>query len=152
MHKINAFTFDGKIYKQVDGVCNGSPLGPVLANVFMAVKLEESVAPKLQTIMPIGRLYVDDDTFTFVKKKMLDVLLTKKDNGNIETSVYRKPTNNSIYIHWNAYGPRQWKTGTFSGIVRRAYDICSTEESRETELKFISDVSMATHITLSIVY
>ena len=52
----------------------------------------------------------------------------------------RKPTNNSIYIHWNAYGPRQWKTGTLSGIVRRAYDICSTEDSRDLELKFISEV------------
>ena len=61
------FTFDGKIYKQV-GVCMKSPLGPVLANLFM-VKLEESVAPKLQTIMPIWRRYVDD-TFTFVKKNL----------------------------------------------------------------------------------
>ena len=46
------FTFDGKVYKQVDGVCMGSPLGPVIANVFM-VALEEEIAPKLQPIMPI---------------------------------------------------------------------------------------------------
>jgi hypothetical protein len=25
------FSFDGKIYQQTDGVCMGSPLGPVLA-------------------------------------------------------------------------------------------------------------------------
>ena len=128
------FTFNGKIYKQIDGVCMGSPLGPVLANVFM-VQLEEEVAPKLQSIMPIWKRYVDD-TFTFVKRShisdvtkeinsfhpnikfrheieqvnkiaFLDVLLEKQDNGNIETSVYRKPTKNSIYIHWNAYGPQQ---------------------------------------------
>ena len=35
------FSFDGKLYKQVDGVCMGSPLGPVLANVFM-VHLEST--------------------------------------------------------------------------------------------------------------
>ena len=27
--------FDGKIFKQVDGVTLGSPLGPALANLFM---------------------------------------------------------------------------------------------------------------------
>ena len=132
------------------------------------VHLEEEIAPRLQPIMCIWKRYVDD-TFTFVKKNhisevineinafhpnikftheteqdnkiaFLDVLLTKREDGNIETSVYRKPTNNSIYIHWNAFGPRQWKTGTLYGIVRRAYEICSTEESRKKELEFISDV------------
>ena len=29
------FYFDGKIFKQVDGVTLGSPLGPALANLFM---------------------------------------------------------------------------------------------------------------------
>ena len=28
------FNFDGKIYKQTDGVSMGSPLGPSLANAF----------------------------------------------------------------------------------------------------------------------
>ena len=161
------FTFDGKIYQQVDGVCMGSPLGPVLANVFM-VHLEETVVPELQEVMPMWRRYVDD-TFTFVKKShisdvvakinsfhqnirctheveeqqkipFLDVLLKKRANGRLDTTVYRKPTNNNIYIHWNAYGPRQWKIGTLSGIIQRAYIICSTEEDRTAELKFIHDV------------
>ena len=53
------FSFNGKIYQQTDGVCMGSPLGPVLANVFM-VHLEEAIAPKMKQSMPIWRRYVDD--------------------------------------------------------------------------------------------
>ena len=33
--KESFFTFNNKYYKQVDGTAMGSPLGPVLANIFM---------------------------------------------------------------------------------------------------------------------
>ena len=29
------FTFNGKLYKQIEGVSMGSPLGPIIANIFM---------------------------------------------------------------------------------------------------------------------
>ena len=58
----------------------------------------------------------------------------------MDTTVYRKPTNNNIYIHWNSFGPKQWKTGTLSGIIRRAYDICSTKEALSYEIDFIQKV------------
>ena len=44
------FTFDGNIYVQNDGVAMGSPLRPVLANIFM-VELERSVIPTLMDKM-----------------------------------------------------------------------------------------------------
>ena len=31
----NFLNFEGKIYKQIDGVAMGSPLGPILANAFL---------------------------------------------------------------------------------------------------------------------
>ena len=67
------FVFNGKTYQQKDGVCMGSPLGPILANVFM-VHLEETIAPKLQTSMPTWIRYVDD-TFTLVKKGKLEEII-----------------------------------------------------------------------------
>ena len=33
----SSFNFDYLLYKQVDGVAMGSPLGPILANVFYAI-------------------------------------------------------------------------------------------------------------------
>jgi len=39
--KKSHFIFDGQYYDQIDGVAMGSPLGPVLANIFMC-HFEES--------------------------------------------------------------------------------------------------------------
>ena len=36
------FIFDGKVYKQIDGMAMGSPLGPTFANIFMS-NLEEEL-------------------------------------------------------------------------------------------------------------
>ena len=52
------FQFDGALYKQTDGVAMGSPLGPLLANVFMC-SIEESL--KSQGKLPESyRRYIDD--------------------------------------------------------------------------------------------
>ena len=34
--KDSHFIFDGTLYKQIDGLAMGSPLGPILSNVFLA--------------------------------------------------------------------------------------------------------------------
>ena len=66
------FSFNGVIYRQVDGVAMGSPLGPVLANVFM-VELEKSIVPQLEGSIKLWYHY-EDDTFTIIRKgKVEDV-------------------------------------------------------------------------------
>ena len=161
------FSFDGRIYQQTDGVCMGSPLGPVLANVFM-VHLEETLAPKMIDSMPVWKRYVDD-TFTAVKKgeiddiivklnsfhpnikfthefeaersiAFLDVKIMRQEDGTVQTGVYRKPTNSNVYIHWDSYAPEQWKVGTLLGMIRRAYEICSNEHELTKELTLLTDV------------
>ena len=44
--KESYFIFNGKLYKQVDGVAMGSPLGPTLANAFL-VHFEKKLVTKL---------------------------------------------------------------------------------------------------------
>ena len=53
------FKFNKETYIQVDGVAMDSPLGPVLANIFM-VELETSVIPNLRNKVKLWKRFVDD--------------------------------------------------------------------------------------------
>ena len=53
------FTFNNETYIQVDGVAMGSPLGPVLANIFM-VEIETSVIPNSSNKVKLWKRFVDN--------------------------------------------------------------------------------------------
>ena len=65
-----AFTFKDKIYKQTDCVSMASPLGPLLANIFMA-ELEKDVTQKL----------IDKKFIKFYIRYVDDALLLATDEG-----------------------------------------------------------------------
>ena len=141
------FTFNNDIYQQCDGVAMGSPLGPVIAGIFM-VELERTLLPRLTEYMTPWKRYVDDTIatrkltsidhvlmilntfhknikFTYeleINKKIgfLDVLLIRK-NDPLETTIYRKSTNNGVYLHWDSFAPKNWKRSTPCSILTRAY-------------------------------
>ena len=145
----------------------GSPLGHVLANIFM-VHLENQVVPQMSDKVASWGRYVDD-TFTFVKADciddvietlngfhtdikfthevgkegriaFLDVLVQRKNDGSFETSVFRKKSDTHLYINWKAFAPRSWKLGTLKGIIRRAFLICSEEDGLKKEINHIKEV------------
>ena len=153
------FSFDNNIYIQSDGAAMGSPLGPILANVFM-VELQRSVIPGLANKLNNWKRYVDD-TICYIKVDSIDYVLSKlnnfhkniqftvevekegrisfldvlmiRDKNNIETTVRRKSTNNNVYLNWTSQAPNKWKIGTLRILVGRAYDICSTNEHLRNE-------------------
>ena len=89
------FSFNRKIYRQVEGVSMGSPLGPVLANIFM-VLLEETLVPALSQKMPVWLRYVDD-TFTLIAKNELDNVLSVLNSFHQSiTFTYEKEMSNEI--------------------------------------------------------
>ena len=57
----------------------------------------------------------------------LDVMLCCK-NSKLVCSVYRKSTNNDIYVNWHFFAPNTWKTRTLKSLIERTILICSTEE------------------------
>ena len=161
------FTFNGETYLQIDGVMMGSPLGALFANIFMC-ELENTVIPRIQDIIKNWTRYVDD-TFATVEAKnvtkvenelnkfhesikfthevendrkisFLDVLIKRNEEGGVDTSVYRKPTNTDIYINWKAHAPVIWKIATLKSLIKRAFLISSTEVALEEELSHIQRV------------
>ena len=72
------FTCDGNIYVQNDGVKMRSPLGLVLANIFM-VELERLVISILMDKMKCWTRYVDDN-LCYIKTDSIEYVL-KRLNG-----------------------------------------------------------------------
>ena len=139
----------------------GSPLGSLIANIYMC-ELETNIIPTLDNVIKFWTRYVDD-TFAFIKPDsiqtvlqtlnsydakiqftyeteneqkiaFLDVLIERNARDKLETSVYRKQTNNNIYINWHAHSPRSWKIGTLKNLIRRAITICSTDTKLQAEI------------------
>ena len=160
------FSFNGKIYIQNDGVVMGSPLGPVLANIFM-VELEKTVIPTLKNYLYCWKRYVDD-TFTIIdrnqvhtvkdninnfhpeikftheeeqngKISFLDVQITNR-LGILQSEVYRKPTSSDIFLQWNSFTPLQWKTSTLKTLVLRAYTVSSDNILLQKELDYLRQI------------
>ena len=68
---------------------------------------------------------------------IMDVLITRKPDGCISTSVYRKPTHTDLYIHYNSQHPRQCKLGIIRTLVRRAKTICSEDTLVQKEIDHV---------------
>ena len=124
----------------------GSPLGPILAGIFM-VQLETTIVPTLGNLLCKWKRYVDD-TYYIVKTDSANEILLKfnsfhtnmrfthesesnnmlpflvvlviRKNNNIETTVYRKPATD-IYFNWNSFSSKSWKRGTLRTVIKRAY-------------------------------
>ena len=110
------FSSHGDIYTQADSMVMGSPLGLVLAGIFL-VELERTILSTLRNYMSpwieeesnenvLSKLngYHNNIEFTYKiendgKLLLLDVLVLLKDY-EVETTVYCKSTNSGIYLDW----------------------------------------------------
>ena len=117
------FLFQDEIYQETDGVAMGSSFGPILPGIFV-VELETTIVPTLDNLLRKWKRYVDD-TYCIVKTDSVNEILLKlnsfhmkiqiaykvetnnmlpfldvlviRNNNNIETTVYRKPTNDDSF-------------------------------------------------------
>ncbi|VDQ01712.1 unnamed protein product [Trichobilharzia regenti] len=112
-------TFQEKAYKQIDGVVMGSPLGPLLADIFMS-KLQKQMQGMLGEFMLYKRHLNDTliignnsksiENFITLFNHMhpnirmtselesnnklgfMDITMTRRDDGTIQRSIFRRHT------------------------------------------------------------
>ena len=168
--KTTYFVYDGNYYQQNEGAAMGSPLSPIIANIFM--EFFEEAAIESATLKPSFWIRYVDDTFTLwphgeatlheflnhlnslrptIKFTMevesenslpfLDVRVTRDPSTlTIKTEVYRKPTHTDRYLNFRSYHPPNVKHGIIRTLVHRAEMICSDGESLEREKQHLATV------------
>ena len=161
------FLFNGKHYKQTDGVAMGSPLGPVLANVFMC-HLENIMFNQCPSeYRPVYyRRYVDDtfllfrnrfaaqqflefansihDNITFTiefenNNKSLPFLdiLVTRCTQHFTTSVFRKKTYTGLGLNFYSSCFLNFKVNSISTLLHRAYSLSSGWLNFHEEVVFL---------------
>ena len=140
----------------------GNPLGPTLANFFMAV-MESKIFENSCTDHP--RMYIRyvDDIFAVFSShtdfsKFLNILNRQHPNirftyeGNCDTlpfldteikidgptfksEVYRKKTNTDLMLNYKAVCPKSWKSGLIYCLLNRAWKVCSDRRLFDIESK-----------------
>ena len=162
MATLGIFMCNDKLYKQVDGVAMGSPLGPRIANFFLAHletvllknKSKSSPALYLRYVDDIFAVFEDErdcseflnllneqhSNIAFTVEKsiislpLLDTEITIRE-GNLESSVWRKPTHTGLLLNYHAVCPLKWKSGLITCLLNRAKTTCSTESLFRSEVK-----------------
>ncbi|XP_033110305.1 uncharacterized protein LOC117111499 [Anneissia japonica] len=166
-HCLSSTTFRWRteFYKQTQGAAMGSPLSPVIANLFM----EEFERIALYTSEHRPKLwlrYVDDtfviwphnrellgeflchlnaqhSTIAFTMETesdrsipFLDVHVTRTTNNLLSHKVYRKPTHTDRYLNQRSFHHPATKQSVCNTLIRRAHSI-GDKSSLEKELQHI---------------
>ena len=163
------FVFDGKLYKQSDGVSMGSPLGPHYANTFLSKHEQEWLNECPENIKPLKyRRYVDDifllcrdeehhrQFMDYMNSKhanisftdeiennnsmaFLDVLVTRSD-GSFVTSLYRKATFSGVFTNFFSFISIQFKASLISTLLYRCYHLTSSSELFHKEVERLREI------------
>lgn len=149
----------------------GSPLSPVVANLFMGA-FEEQALENAHLKPSLWLRYVDDTfviwphgtdslgtflahlnnihpriKFTMETEQngqlpFLDVLVTRRPDGTLGHSVYRKPTHTNRYLHADSHHHPATKRGVLSTLAHRASLICD-HNSLESEKALLRETFLA---------
>ncbi|XP_065651024.1 uncharacterized protein LOC136079229 [Hydra vulgaris] len=159
------FLFGGKYYDQTDSVAMGSPLAPILANIFVGYHLQTWVNNCSFTAPFFYKRYVDDIIaifnseyeaqeffkrlnkqhknlkFTMEKEQdnqiaFLDVLIKK--SNSFSTSVYYKKTYTGLLQKFFSFIPSCYKFGLNRCLIDRTFQINNSWFGFDKDIKNLS--------------
>nr|VZI28467.1 unnamed protein product [Spirometra erinaceieuropaei] len=162
------FTFEGTTYEQIKGTPMGSPFSGLIAEAVLQ-KFERRL---FEEYKPIFWARYFDDTFVIIdqdkmnyyaevlnsimpdlqftmeeevedKLPFLDVPVCRQPNGELATSVYRKPTNTLQILSYNSNHPPQHKRSCVRALYLRAETHCSTPAAKLNEIKLLRELFRA---------
>ena len=158
------FILKGNFYEQIDGVAMGSPLAPVLANVFLSHHETNWLNDCPSQIKPLYyRRYVDDSFILFRSPNhilpflnyinsrhpnihfthqvensdtlpFLDIQI-QRFRGRFSTSVYRKLTFTGLFANFESFIPLVYKKGLVLTLLFRYFNIWSSYAIFHKELE-----------------
>jgi hypothetical protein len=166
--KSTFFSFQGEFFEQTSGVAMGSPLSPIVANLYM--EKFEKIALETYPLKPSRwKRYVDDTNVKWPHGKeeldrffehlngisenikftmeleennsipFLDVLMIRKQDGTLGHKVFRKKTHTDSYLHADSHHHPSQKMGVLNTMATRAARI-SDKEHLEEEIDHLTRV------------
>ena len=163
------FLFNDRYYRQIEGVAMGSPLGPILANIFLCHHEKRWLRNCPAEFKPINYIRYVDDTFVLfwdeshvdkfqkylneqhpnikftVEKEQDNVLpfldvLVKRTDIEFTTGTYRKPTFSGVYSNYRSFIPNEYKFGLVVTLLYRSFELVSDYLALDEEIKRLKTI------------
>ena len=180
--KYNYFQFNNDNYLQIHGTAMGTKFAPSFANIFMAhiEELIQQNAPDgllpylwLRFLDDIFLIWLHDDNslqnfleyintvhptikFTYtvseISTNFLDTTIYKRPNGQLASTLYRKPTDTIQLLHYNSNHPTSTKVGVVYSQTLRLRRIITEDVYFEQELQLLQRILTKRQYPLELIY
>ena len=164
------FEYGGEFYQQVHGAAMGSPVSPIVTNLYM--EHFESIALSTAPRPPSLWFRYVDDTFVLTheddvdsltshinnindhiqfttepetqgKLPFLDLCVTVLDDTSTKIIIYRKSTHTDQYLNFNSHHPLIHKRSVVITLTTRAQLYVTTAEDRKAEISHVRNALRA---------